>query len=678
MWRGRLGWMATALALVLLLGTALPARAEAGEEPQVSLADAIQISVQLLELPAGLGQPEGILESEGVWSIFWRPSGIEPREMPQVRVDAMSGRLLEYRAGQQVPGVAELFHLTRAEAQKRAEHWLERLVEEGLRAQLAPMSRPPVALLNRYLEAYPSYEFRWERQAAGYPVVEEGVSLQLDGATGALRYFSLEWSDREYPKPAFTLHRSEATRLGRDRLSMELVYRQIHQPEAAAPRFQLIYRQQGGGWPLFMTQQGQTLDLAGKVVPAVDAPSYRPLKAPRQPFRPPAEPIDREGALRIARAVTGMAEAPVEATSDREPGVGPVWRLIWSSGSGALGQLMIEQSTGLVRSISDYSPDLHEPVPWKLTAAEAEEAAVAFVRAYRPDLLGRVAVQRTAAPAQEGSRLLTVNLVEMHRGIPVEPNLHTLEIDMITGRVRNFWLNPLPSGAELPEPEGLKAATEAREAFLQAMEMRLIWYTFWQENGERTEPAVVWALGATQFGAGVDAKSGAVVDWMGRPLADLLPPTDIAGHPAAREIELLWTSNVLAGSDGRFEPEHQVAAGEVIDWLAEATHDPFTPPRSSGAGPEFDRTAPVTRERFALWAVQAMGYGEIAAMPVKIPIPFADGEAVGAPYANAVAILAGLGILQPGPDGRLQPQAPLARGEAAQWIYRVAVQVRRR
>jgi hypothetical protein len=212
----------------------------------------------------------------------------------------------------------------------------------------------------------------------------------------------------------------------------------------------------------------------------------------------------------------------------------------------------------------------------------------------------------------------------------------------------------------------------------------------------------------------IDAVTGVPYDYSGRDLIQAaMRPTDIEGYFAQKEIELLWARGVLDLKDGKFRPEETATASDLARWLVLSrgiqpylTYDwasNFTGGRGAAgekmaaslAAPYFgaalqagiilpedfdvdaDPNAPVSRELFALWAVRAMGYGDLVKMENRITMTFSDQQQITAKYANAVAILNGLKITTGDAAGNFNPQRSITRGEAAKVLFAVASQARR-
>lgn len=696
----------------------LPAEVE--REPTVTAEAAVASVREMIGIAEGRGEPQVELIPWGEvgvrWRIVWESDWETGQPWVETLVDAMTGRLVDYSTYELTGGRAALPRFTRSEVEAKATEWLERLVPEGQRADLSPVVFIPAQAPFYDLG---QHHFRWQREALGYPVSGDQVSIRISARTGTLTSFHMNWSERaKFALPEQQLAREEAERLFLERMPLELVYRLVSDRDSGAERYRILYQPTDHGGSSYLNQAGQRLDFAGQPV-AEAVGGWQLVPAPDKAS--PAGPFDQAAALALAMELTGREEPPNSpGPSTWGPyGSQPTWNFTWAN-SHSYTEVMIEQETGLLAALhtlqDQFTPSAQ--VEWKVTTEEARQTAIAFLQTYRPDLAGRVALR--TLPDHVESEVQTLGssygltFVVMHRGIPVDNRMGTVEVDMETGAVVGFWFFGEDGSAPLPEPENLIGEEKARGRIMETAGLHLGWRSFplWEGQGA---PAfqLVWSLGDDLSPvAGVDGQTGTVLDWEGRDLQSrALPPADIAGHPAGREIELLWFQGVLPTVDGQFQPDHLVSTGEAIRWLTEATQTSFydiypgnrrrlgedsvlgraiaeSPDalylrsaveagiiRETDFDGKVDLAAPVTRERFALWAVRALGHDRVASMAVRIPMDLADGDQVGEGYANAVAILAGLSLLPAGDDGRFQPQAQLTRGAAAQMIYAVALEL---
>lgn len=694
---------------------ALPAAQPQLAEVKVSREQAVAIAHRTFTIPAELGEPNAGISQDAdraVWSLRWQSDEKKPDQIYiNVYIDAVNGRVVGYSTWSTGPESQALSY-TRDEALAIARDWFQKLVPEELRPALRFVDTGMAA---RYYGGA-TYQFHWERVEQGYPVMDEGVSITVDARNGSLTDYSLTWSEgRSFAAPGSVLSREKAEAALRPHLGMTLQYRYYTKRGTDEGEWRLVYAPRTG-LP-YVDQEGRLLDYNGRV--AQPNPEPRLLDSPQKPYRTPTSPLDREAALAIAAAATGITAPPASSSYD-ETGTDVKrheWSFSWRT-DGVETYATVDARAGVLTSLYTWSRDdesLREGEEPPVSRAEAEARAIAFVQNNRPDLAGRILY--LPQPERDDMYRKPVSydfhFVQLQNGLPVDGRDLSVEIDARTGAVR--WYSAyteVPGKDDFPAAEGAISADKALDAYLEAKGIRLAWVTLWDpDREERRQPQLLWASDDVLPLSAIDARTGAPLDWEGRDLiAAARRPTDIAGHFAEREIELLWSRGVLELEDGRFRPDELATAAELARWIVLAKGIqpyPAADFRGMGAGsalalqleaskdsPYFgaafragimrpedftegvDLNGPVSRELFALWAVRAMAYTRVAEMEARIALPFADAEQVGAKYHNAVALLAGFGIISGDAENRYHPQAEITRGAAAQILYAVSAEPR--
>jgi len=726
--RNRLLAALLAASMLALPTGALAADAVAPEEPvqaeeqprlaevKVSREQAIAIARQTFTIPAELGEPNTGISQEAdtaIWSLRWQSDDKQPDQLYiNVYVDAVTGRVTGYNTwstGSETRGLS----YTRQEARALAEDWFRKLVPEELRSGLRFVENP---MSSSYYYGGTTYRFDWERMEQGYPVTDEGVSITIDARTGQLTDYSLTWHEGlSFAVPEKLLAQAEVDEILRQYLGMTLQYRYFTKLGTDEGEWRLVYAPRNG--LTYVDQEGRMLNYNGQVVPP--SPEPRLLDSPQKSYAAPASPLDREAALKVASAATGIAAAPVSSSYD-ESGT-DVKRHEWSFSwriDGTETYATVDAQTGVLTSMYSWSRDselLKEGEEPAVSHAEAEATAIAFVRDNRPDLAGRILYLPEAEWEDVYKDLAGYDFrfVQLQNGLPVDGRQMSVEVDARTGAVRYFYSYTEALGnEEFPAVQGVIGVEQALDAYLEAEGLRLAWVSLWDKGGnEKQPPQLLWTSDDLLPLAAVDALTGAPLDWQGRDLiAAALRPSDIDGHFAEREIELLWSRGVFDLDDGQFRPDELATAAELARWIVLAKGiQPYPAADFGGMGagaslarqlaasadsPYFgaafragimrpedftegtDLNGPVSRELFALWAVRAMSYSRVAEMEPRIALPFADADQVGARYQNAVALLAGFGIVSGDGENLFHPQESITRGAAAKILYAVSTETR--
>jgi len=665
--------------------------------------------------------------SGSAWSVQWYVTvGDWEDTFVHVTVDAQSGEILSYNAHRFALGVPPVPMRSPEESQAVAGEWLARLLPESERAGLALTAFPgrPQRSGDQITRT-----FFWEREVEGYPVAFAGTAIEIDAQTGELVTFYREIPDEgvAYRLPEHLLTRSEAEVALGKALQPVLAYQYFNGEQGAEGEYRLVYRLGDFGLPM-IDQEGKPFHHLQYELP-VGPLSERMLPAVGKPYQPPSEAVTQEQALAVAQAAAGIPDAPDDQYFD--PGSGlpewpPTYRFTWSqptpSGEPAWVSVEVEAGTGLVLAVNRWTdspsggaPSAQPPEPLEpaVSQEQAVSAAVAFVQEHRPDLIGKVALGpgpwRTSQPDSESTYSIT--LVPVHNGLEVLGRGAYLEVNAMTGKVVGAQFNAILMSGDLPAPTPTVQPVQVIDLVLDHVELRAVWdRSLSPATAEYSAPALVWEATGLEGLSAVDALTGQLLDHDGRDILEQkAPPRDIAGDPHAQAIELLWWGGIVETEGGLFQPDEAVTAGEALDWLTQSLwlehcvcsshaavdrhviealissphalafqsallHGILKPEEVTG---EAQLDSPISREQFALWLVRALGHERVALMETRIPMPFVDADQVQPAYANAVAILAGMGIAKGYPDGRFLPQAPLTRGEAAGLILQVAREMQR-
>lgn len=690
--------------------------------PKLTREQATEVATRLFKIPASLGKPTVNLsqtQEQATWGLHWSTPSDQPDYAEiAVSVDAVTGTVLSYSAWKSETGQPLQLSLTRDEARAKAQGWFDQLVPSGLRASMKPVD--PALSANYWGGSV--YWFNWERHIQGHPLAGDGVAIAIDLHSGELTSYALNRrpSAADLQLPEKMLSPEEAAAAYAKGLELELQYEQYNKPGTDEFEWRLVYRPTAD-FP-HMNQEGAMLDNEGE---PLEKSRNIPVPAPAVPYRKPAQPLTAEQALAAAQAVSGRKDAPI-STQYSEYGAETkraTYSYTWvteatESAPRVEIRVSVDAETGLVADYSNWTETrpLAEGEKPPVSYESAQQKAIQFVRTHRPDLAGSVELIVEEPWWLESDYQPTgyyMSFRELKNGIPVAGSRLSVTVNAVTGAIEYFWASPVEVSADSPMPpaEGLISAEEAAKAFLASPGIQTAWVSFWDSEAQKQgAPVLLWQPVPHLNVQAIDARTGAPLDWQGRDLIEAQRyPSDIKGHAAEREIELLWSRGVLDLQDGKFNPADAVKAEDLVRWVVLArglrplpAYD-FSLVGGKGAGMAMeaarnansayfgaalrsgiitgddlallkDLTGPVSRELASLWAVRAMGYGRIADMEARIEMAFADKGEIGAQYQNAVAILSGLGIVSADAEGKFGPQQSLTRGDAARMLFAVTAQ----
>jgi hypothetical protein len=180
-----------------------------------------------------------------------------------------------------------------------------------------------------------------------------------------------------------------------------------------------------------------------------------------------------------------------------------------------------------------------------------------------------------------------------------------------------------------------------------------------------------------------------------------------AGHPAAGDIHKLFSMNVLSGLVSQYNPGHMIRRGEFVTMLVKAVKIPIEPPatvrrtvRNAPVVFTFPDVLPeradypfimaaykagiaggrqmgmfhpdhsLTREEAICMIMRTLGLSNLG-FGFELIAPFVDDESISDWARNEIYAAARIGIIQPDQFGRINPQAPVSKAEAAVIVNRL-------
>ncbi|OPY56242.1 MAG: hypothetical protein A4E55_02169 [Pelotomaculum sp. PtaU1.Bin035] len=256
-----------------------------------------------------------------------------------------------------------------------------------------------------------------------------------------------------------------------------------------------------------------------------------------------------------------------------------------------------------------------------------------------------------------------------------------------------------------PAPEGIITSEEAEKIFLESVSLKPVYFFPWEEKGMKPGNSPVLSLAFDDNGdAVIDARTGQLVKLGLRAVlqdnqaGSVVPPE----HWAASSLAILASSGLLPAED--FDPDGPVSRRDAVRVLLSASDSYYYPHEQDGIKIDFSDIAPddpdyamvqsavrmgvlvdsghfypeqpVTREDLAVWLVRALGYNDVADMPVKIELKAADAGLVSEQAFNYVAIACGLGLISVDENDMLRPADQATWAELASLVVKATPRLR--
>jgi hypothetical protein len=280
-------------------------------------------------------------------------------------------------------------------------------------------------------------------------------------------------------------------------------------------------------------------------------------------------------------------------------------------------------------------------------------------------------------------------------GVPVNTDNIGVTIDLNTMQWRDFSCN-WTTGVTFPSPEHVISPAEAAIKFYAGKQPRLIYQPVFPAvvPGPYSTPAptkaqLVYVLESRPDASMVNALTGELTGYDGQPISAMAEAVQkVQGHWAGGALRYLLTRQAL--DLDTLNPDAPVTRLQAVQMLLQREPMPygrdmrpatlpFADIKQSDPGyntvlaayregwlPSADTFRPqeqVTRAEFAVWAVRALGYGDLARSPLSVTPVYSDMKGLTGEQVNAIHFLHSLGIV--GAGERFRPADVLTQAEGA-------------
>ncbi|WP_068776710.1 S-layer homology domain-containing protein [Paenibacillus sp. FJAT-26967] len=577
-----------------------------------------------------------------------------------------------------------------------------------------------------------SYPFGFERVVDGVPFPQNGIQIQIDGE-GRLTEYRVNW------KEDIKFDKNEGV------IAQEKAAKALN--EASEPLLQYVipYQMKERKPVIAYTMAAIQIDAkTGK--PVLQSGTVKPadLQTLTEKPQPSSGPIaNKEAALKRVQALIQIpANAKLEEASYGENNneetkqSESTWNFRWSlqdeegDNNGAI-SLALNANNGELNYLSQYNNSVRNPFKAsdvKVSYAEAKAKAIEFVKKTIPGSTHQLVLDESSEPevdpkATEIPREYSFNFSRYIDGVRVETDQVAVSVDKGTGVISNMYknINTLPFPDKKPEVLG---TDKAKEKLLSQYQLRLIYQTSMGEipQGIPIEKYKLM-IAAGDIGA-IDemSKNASLVytlenkysrqqyfldavtgQWRNRENGEVisLEPikvSDIAGHWAQNELQLMLDYQALEVKDGKVNPDQSIKRGELIKMLVLADSgggyyptaamkdraNSFADVTSSNEyfsyvetaldrkwidrnSEEFNPDQPITREEMASLIVRALNYKKLTEYEAIFSRNFTDAADI--KNIGTAAIVTGMGIMS-AENGKFNSKAEVTRAQAATAFYR--------
>jgi len=580
-----------------------------------------------------------------------------------------------------------------------------------------------------------TYDFSWERVENGIPVDGDGIQVAVDALSGNVVRFSASWhDDAVFPEPDSLpegLERKVVKELG---LMLNYQMAEGREPgPSGVLEASLVYQLNSPSFLRIDPSSGDALNPFGKKIPLGQYKLFPSLSVPAAGGSAtgmpgaadrPAQKISQAEAQKTAREFFKKIGFEGEVTysgggsSDDGIFVDEEWSFTlkdeesWKTVRPRRHRsVRIDTRTGEVKSY--YDSDYFEyagtgsgtgSAGQVVTRDVARAKAMEFIRLVHPEKLGQVIEEQEhyeySYPGSKERHCF--NFVRLVNGIPFTRDGIRITVSD-GGEIVSYncdWHT-----VQFPDTTGVITREEAERIFQENITLKPLYFFLQEEDKPWPGKRPVLSLAFDGYWSkGIDARTGQplVMDWQKirteKKVTSMVPQE----HWAATSLTFLAGSGLLP--EEGFDPDGPVSRKDAVRVLMSANVKTYHSPGEDGeassfgdiapndrdyaairaaeqmgileGGGHFSPEQPVTRETLAIWLVRALGYKEIANMPVKIELKMADAELVNENSRNYVAIACGLGLMQGDENGLFRPADQVTWAELAVLVTKAAPRLR--
>lgn len=696
------------IAAIMLASILNPVNAVAESKTNISLEKAITIAKEAFNLKTD-GYKLNYEYSENqngknLWRLSWNKSE-EPSSNIYVTVDSDTGDITSMNRwdySNTIPSKIPAY--SKDQALKKAQEIVKKLQpanfgQTKLYEKTQYGSEP-------YYTSQDAYTFKFIRIINGIEMQDNGITITLDKNTLEMKAYSFDWDKGPFPDASKAISLEEAKKIFKEELGIELSYRLVYNYKEKTETPILVYALKDSNLPIDA--------LTGKVIPnsiiryGLEKSASEDTAANAGGVLTPEEQstvdsnsklISKDAAIAVVKKYVAEANAfQLENANLYTNEVRKIstWHLSWTKDNGKdksrsyLSAVVNADTSELISfylSGDEFNAD--EDAAPKYTEAQAKEIAERFIKEQQPEKFAATEYRENKQiselakiypPTQTTS--YSFRYINKQNGALCPFNSFNVVVNPQTGKIQSYsmeWVN-----INLPSTEGAMTLEDAYKALFNSLDFSMQYIRNYDyTNNGNAAPEIKLAYVLENFSGMIDSKNGAVLDYNGKPVKEFQKTefSDIKGHKAEKDIQLLVDMGIIVDESGKFNPNEKLLQKDFIKMIVLAL-DPYYSTYSDASEDEYEKyyriaferkiisekeklpNAQISRQIAAKMLVRALNVGFVAELSDIYVLPFKDAKSVGTQYKGYAAIAAELGIVTP-ENGYFNPPRHVLRGEAA-------------
>ncbi|MGI6685295.1 MAG: S-layer homology domain-containing protein [Bacillota bacterium] len=551
------------------------------------------------------------------------------------------------------------------------------------------------------------HHYNFTRTIKGIEYPANTIQVTVNAQTGAVRNVNFNWEEITLEPLVAKLTREDAEKIFTEKYGFELKYFKPQSDGKAMKPIKTIYEINNPYQVTIDALNGEIVQdrnyytIYDRDAGGEEVAQEKSMNSSLEPFEQEIADelnalISREKAMEIAeKTITISKDYKLNSSSLNRDWNFPelrIWSFHWTLEAKdryGWASVEIDAKTGKVMSFNYREPEeinqQSEKRPFKVkNRSEAEKIVENYLKENYPEVVGNLRVKSDNydviplnLEAEKNQASYYFRYERLVDGIPFSQNYVYANVDSFTGKITSFQIRFLD--LEFPKTDNVLNQAQFTGDFLGENPMILV-YTKDQDQNLRLVYKLA-PINSYRF----DAVSGKMLDYGGEPIPEKKAGeiTDIKGHWAESDINILNQMGFLHYEEGIFQPNAAMTQAEVIKALVKSTYNYLT---DSGEGNWYDNyyreakrmglilekeinpTAKITREQMAKFITRTMVKDKISGLEIY-QVPYKDGAKITKGYQGYVAIVGGLGIMT-GDGTNFHPQNEIKKGEACVVLVR--------
>lgn len=689
----------TALMLVSILN---PTNAAAEVKTNISLEKAITIAKEAFNLKTeGYKLSYEYSENQNgknLWRLNWNKEK-EPSSNIAVTVDSDTGDVVSMNRwdnSNTIPSKIPAY--SKDQALKKAQ-------EIGKKLQPSNFDQTKLYEKTKYgtepfYTSLDYYSFKFIRIINGIQMQDNGITITLDKNTLEMKSYEFDWDKGPFPDAAKAISLDEAKKVFGDKLGIELSYRLIYNYSEKTETPILVYTLKDSNRPIdaltgeildysvirYMEEaknDSSTANVGGSLTPeeqsTVDSNSK--LISKDAAIETVKKYVSQANSFQLENA--GLYTNEIRKTAS--------WHLSWYKDNGenksrSYLNAQVNAETSELISFTLYGEGFYfdEKTEPKFNKAQAKEIAEKFIKEQQAEKFASTEYRdnKVNEYVEKYPDNYSFTYINKQNGALCPFNNFNAVVSSQTGEILSYsmeWVD-----IKLPSTEGAMSLENAYKALYNNLDFSMQYIRNYNyTKGANRVPEIKLAYVLENFSGMIDSKNGTVLDYNGKPVKESkkVEFSDIKGHSAEKDIQLLAEMGILDDESSKFNPNSELLQKDFVKMIVKAI-EPYYSTYSDNSNDEYDvyyriaierkiisekeklPNAQISRQIAAKMLVRALNIGFVAELSNIYTLPFKDAKSIGTQYKGYAAIASELGIVTPA-NSLFNPAKHVLRGEAA-------------